>query len=63
MNNVAVEKREKGLARGLFDAALVKINERNSMTFEELEKVENRRDLHDDISILMVNLEELKKTL
>ena len=62
MNNVAGEKKE-GLAQGLFDAALVKINERNKTTLEELEKIENRRDLHDDISIITVNLEELKKTL
>lgn len=63
MNSVALEQKDEGLAQSLFDAALVKINERNNTTFEKLDKVENRRDMHDDISIITIDLEELRKSL
>lgn len=50
----------QSLCQQLFLASLEKIKARNKMSWEQLEKTENRRDLHDDISIITVDLEKLQ---
>ena len=47
---------ERSLSLHLFEGAKKKILKRNRLTDAKLEKVSNRRELHDDISIIVINL-------
>jgi pyruvate dehydrogenase phosphatase len=66
LNDEEVERISKNhqgqrLVDGLFSGCLYKINERNNTTLERLEKMHERRDLHDDISIIAVDLHKLNE--
>ena len=60
-----ISKRHEGqrLVDALFDGCVYKINERNNTTLERLQKIQERRDLHDDISIIAVDLHKLNEVL
>jgi hypothetical protein len=58
--------RAKGSKFGMavFDAAMDKILRRNRLnSIHDLNKISYRRDLHDDITIVNVDLQELRKSL
>jgi pyruvate dehydrogenase phosphatase len=68
LDEVEIHKvyRAKGPKFGMavFDAAMDKILRRNRLnSIHDLNKISYRRDLHDDITIVNVDLQELRKSL
>jgi serine/threonine protein phosphatase PrpC len=55
-------KKPKQLGKAVFDRAISEILQRNRISnIENLNKIDNRRNLHDDITIVNLNLQMLRK--